>query len=132
MPSFGVRFVVAGDFGQNLPIDEKWGSDAFLALERCPAMRHICKGLRVELTQCRRSDAAHFNFYVQFRGLNEFQGGRVGHVAVVGEMVRKYPWRGEPIDVCVCFQHKTRLAMAQHLNEQQKVRPRLMARLLCL
>ena len=119
---FGVRFVVAGDFGQNLPIDEKWGDDAFLALERCPAMHQICKGLRVELTQCRRSDAAHFNFYVQFRGLSEYPGGRSGHEAIVEEMIRKYPWRREPIDICVCFQHKTRLAMARYLNEQQKER----------
>lgn len=115
----GVKFVVAGDFGQNLPIGEKWGLAAFLDLERCPAMHHICKGLRIDLTQCRRSDVQHFNYYTQFRGLNTYPNGQE---AAFQDLLEKYPWRNEPIDICTCVSHATRLVMARLLNEQQSLR----------
>ena len=59
----GVRFVVGGDFNQQLPIGEVWGEDAVLRLERSAAQRHMCNGLRLEFTECRRSDSAHFCVY---------------------------------------------------------------------
>ena len=59
----GVKFVVGGDFNQQLPIGEVWGEDAVLRLEHSAALHHMCNGLRLEFTECRRSDSAHFCVY---------------------------------------------------------------------
>ena len=51
-----MKFIIAGDFGQLPPVDDKWNGD----YENCPALHMLCRGNRIKLTQCRRSDDALF------------------------------------------------------------------------
>ena len=65
-------------------------------------MHALCGGLRVELTECRRSDRRHFEQYTLFRDISSWAdlGGQEHAVARLQQL---YPWRGELPDVCVWF-----------------------------
>ena len=49
-------FIIAGDFGQLAPVEDKWEGD----YKNSPALNILCDGKRVQLTKCRRADARLF------------------------------------------------------------------------
>ena len=51
-----IKFIIAGDFGQLPPVDDKWTGD----YETSPALNMLCGGNRIKLTKCRRSDDVLF------------------------------------------------------------------------
>lgn len=115
----GVRVLLIGDYGQMLPISEMYGTECFLRSERCRAMYDLCGGLRVELTECRRSDRAHFDFCGRFRGQDRRPTPRE-----LDELVARYPWDERTVDVCITLSHAHREQMARSLNLQQRDRAR--------
>lgn len=101
--------ICVGDFQQMLPIAEAWGDEAFLRLEWCQGFCELVGGLRVELTQCRRSDRAHFDYYCGARSVKPSLTDLLAH----------FPWdpARHPIDVCICLKHSTREFFARVLNK---------------
>ena len=65
----GVRFVVAGDWFQQLPIHEPYGQEAAIRMETGSLLHELCGGLRYNFEESRRSDVAHFNYYCGLRWL---------------------------------------------------------------
>ena len=114
----GVKFVVGGDFNQQLPIGEVWGDEAVLRLERSAALRHMCNGLRLELSECRRSDQMHFAIYTSLPQMG------MDLTTTASFLMDTYPWDNEEIDVVLCIRHKLREELAQRLNRQQAQRAR--------
>ena len=60
-----IKFIIAGDFGQLPPVDDKWTGD----YENSPALHMLCGGNRIKLTQCRRSDDALFQLCANVEGI---------------------------------------------------------------
>lgn len=54
-----IKFIVAGDFRQLLPVADRIGSD--YDYEHSPAIHELCDGNRIQFYKCRRSDATIFN-----------------------------------------------------------------------
>ena len=115
----GVRFIIGGDFNQQLPIGEVWGHDAALRLEHSAVLHHMCNGLRLDFAECRRSDAEHFGVYTSIpKTITDMD-------VTVSFLMDQYPWDGEEIDVVICIGHKLREALAQRLNKRQAERARV-------
>ena len=51
-----MKFIIAGDFGQLPPVDDKRKGD----YENSPALHMLCGGNRIKLTKCRWSDSVLF------------------------------------------------------------------------
>ena len=51
-----MKFIIAGDFGQQPPVDDEWNGD----YENSPVLHMLCGGNRIKLTKCRRSDCVLF------------------------------------------------------------------------
>ena len=116
----GVQFIAAGDFGQQLPISDVWGAKNFLKLEWGDCLWTLSKGLRVELTGCRRCEQEHFDYYCGFRGLNSWDEYPGGQSAAVTELTQKHPWDGQLPDVIFCMSHPKRYWLASWLNRKQR------------
>ena len=116
----GVRFAVAGDWYQQLPIHEPYGQAAAIRMEWGSLLHELCGGLRYELMVCRRSDLKHFEYYSSLRFLAD---ARLCSNALQ-DLKERYPWtpqEQEP-DVCLCMSHETRLKSAKILNERAAAR----------
>ena len=111
----GVRFLICGDWGQCQPIDDPWGHN-YEKSQTCSFMHALCGGLRVELTECRRSDRGHFEQYVIFRDISSWADLEGGQEGAMARLQQRYPWRGELPDVCVVLSHKDRNRVAMKLN----------------
>ena len=88
----GVRFIISGDWGQMTPIAECWGVENFVRSESCHAMFTLCGGLRVEMSNCRRSDKAHFDSYIKFRSLKSWEDYPGGQAGACKHLEEAYPW----------------------------------------
>ena len=55
-----LRFIVAGNFDQLLPVNDRVTQHYKLDYYNSPALFDICSGNRLELTKCRRSDDVFF------------------------------------------------------------------------
>ena len=118
----GARVICCGDWGQNRPIAEMWGEENYAKAEACHSMWHLCGGLRVELTECRRADQAHFDIYCRFRCLKSWSDWPGGQEAACDFLEATYPWNSQLPDVAITNSHEDREYMATLLNHHHKLR----------
>ena len=117
----GARIICCGDWGQNKPLNCIWDKN-FEKSETCYSMWDMCGGLRVELTECRRSDQAHFNVYRTFRSLRCWEDYPGGQGAACDFLEKTYPWDNQLPDVAITNSHKDREYMAVLLNHYHRER----------
>ena len=55
-----IRFIVAGNFDQLLPVNDRVSRHSEFDYYNSPALFELCSGNRLELTKCRRADDACF------------------------------------------------------------------------
>ena len=118
----GARVICCGDWGQNRPISEMWGEENYVRAEGCHSMWHLCGGLRVELTECRRADQAHFDVYCRFQSLKSWAEWPGGHEAACDFLEATYPWAQQLPDVAITNSHESREYMAMLLNHHHRLR----------
>ena len=117
----GARIICCGDWGQNKPLNCIWDKN-FERSETCYSMWDMCGGLRVELTECRRSDQAHFDRYRIFRSLRCWEDYPGGQEAACDFLEKTYPWANQLPDVAITNSHKDREYMAVLLNHYHRER----------
>ena len=75
-------------------------------------MKALCGGLRFDLATCRRSDIAHFEFYSSLPK-------SVLSPELLDELLQRYPWRSEAVDVVLVMSQAKRARLALRLNAAQ-------------
>ena len=88
-----VKFIVIGDFRQLKPVNDVYTG----SYKDSPALHQLCDGQQINLTRCRRSDAALFNLYTNIESVDTTQ----------------FPVR-ELTELNIAYTHKTR----KNINRQ--------------
>ena len=116
----GVRFAVAGDWYQQLPIHEPYGQEAAIRIGMGSLLHDLCGGLRFDFEVGRRSDLKHFEYYCSLRFLAD---ARLCSNALQ-DLKERYPWNPaeQEADVALCMTHETRLKAAKKLNNRAATR----------
>ena len=104
----GGRFVIVGDFDQQLPIYDAWGADAVLRFRESDVLKQMCGNTVFNFTQCRRAQGPkaqdHCNWYCSLRSQPE---GRLSK-SLLHEIRQRFPYQPVCPDIVLCLSHVTR------------------------